>query len=136
VPAGAGLGAAAVGARRVLVVDDNPDAAEMLSRAMALAGHEARVAPDGPTALQVAEAFTPEIAFLDIGLPVMDGYELAQQLRRMPALRSVPLVAVTGYAQQNDRARALASGFDEHLAKPIDLVRALDCVSRLGEHVT
>jgi PAS domain S-box-containing protein len=119
------------GARRVLVVDDNPDAAELLEDALAAAGHDVRTAPDGPSALQLVESFVPEIAFLDIGLPVMDGYELAGLLRRLPALRAVPLVAVTGYAQDDDRQRALASGFTEHLAKPLDPDRVIDCIARL-----
>jgi CheY-like chemotaxis protein/nitrogen-specific signal transduction histidine kinase len=118
-------------ARRVLVVDDNPDAAELLQEALACAGHEVRTAPDGPSALQVVESFAPDIAFLDIGLPVMDGYELAGLLRRLPALRGVPLVAVTGYAQDNDRQRALDNGFTEHLAKPLEPVRVLECIERL-----
>jgi PAS domain S-box-containing protein len=118
-------------ARRVLVVDDNPDAAELLEDALACAGHEVRTAPDGPSALQLVKRFSPDIAFLDIGLPVMDGYELAGMLRRLPALRGVPLVAVTGYAQDNDRQRALDSGFTEHLAKPLDPDRVLECIERL-----
>jgi len=118
-------------ARRVLVVDDNPDAAELLEDALASAGHEVRTAPDGPSALQLVKSFAPDIAFLDIGLPVMDGYELAGLLRRLPALRGVPLVAVTGYAQDDDRQRALDSGFTEHLAKPLDPDRVLECIERL-----
>ena len=118
-------------ARRVLVVDDNPDAAELLEDALASAGHDVRTAPDGPSALQLVKSFAPDIAFLDIGLPVMDGYELAGLLRRLPALRGVPLVAVTGYAQDDDRQRALDSGFTEHLAKPLDPERVLECIERL-----
>jgi PAS domain S-box-containing protein len=118
-------------ARRVLLVDDNPDAAELLEDALASAGHEVRTAPDGPSALQLVKSFVPDIAFLDIGLPVMDGYELAGLLLRVPALRGVPLVAVTGYAQDNDRQRALDSGFTEHLAKPLDPARVLECIERL-----
>ena len=117
--------------RRVLVVDDNPDAAELLEDALACAGHEVRTAPDGPSALQLVKSFAPDIAFLDIGLPVMDGYELAGLLRRLPGLRGVPLVAVTGYAQDDDRQRALDSGFTEHLAKPLDPERVLECIERL-----
>ena len=74
----------------------------------------------------------PDIAFLDIGLPVMDGYELAGLLRRVPSLARTPLVAITGYARDDDRERALASGFDEHLAKPLHLDRVLECIERLS----
>jgi CheY-like chemotaxis protein len=116
---------------RVLVVDDNPDAADLLAEALSDAGHAVRTAADGPSALQLVETFLPDIAFLDIGLPVMDGYELASLLRRIPKLSQTPLVAITGYAQDADRKRALVSGFDEHLAKPIQLERVLECIDRL-----
>jgi signal transduction histidine kinase/ActR/RegA family two-component response regulator len=119
-------------ARRVLVVDDNPDAAEMLAEALAEAGHEVRTAGDGPSALRLVDTFPPNIAFLDIGLPAMDGYELASLLRRVPNLAHTPLVAITGYAQDHDRQRALASGFSEHLAKPLDLDRVLRCIDSLS----
>jgi signal transduction histidine kinase/ActR/RegA family two-component response regulator len=117
--------------RRVLVVDDNPDAAELLSDALTEVGHEVLTAADAPSALQLVQSFKPDIAFLDIGLPVMDGYELARQLRRMSSLAVTPLVAVTGYAQDDDRRRAIASGFTEHLAKPLTPDRVLDCIQRL-----
>jgi PAS domain S-box-containing protein len=109
-------------ALRVLVVDDNADAAEMLSEALRALGHVVETAEDGPTALRLAERFQPEIAVLDIGLPVMDGYELAEHLRE----NGTPpkLIAVTGYGQADDRARGVEAGFDAHLVKPIDL-RAL-----------
>jgi signal transduction histidine kinase/ActR/RegA family two-component response regulator len=117
--------------RRVLVVDDNPDAAELLHEVLTHVGHEVRTAADAPSALQLVQAFAPDIAFLDIGLPVMDGYELALQLRRTSHLATTPLVAVTGYAQDDDRQRALASGFNEHLAKPLAPERVLECIERL-----
>ncbi len=117
--------------RRVLVVDDNPDAAELMFDALTEVGHEVRTAADAPSALQIVQAFAPDIAFLDIGLPVMDGYDLARQLRRIPALKKTPLVAVTGYAQEDDRQRAFASGFTEHLAKPLTPDRVLGCIDRL-----
>jgi signal transduction histidine kinase/CheY-like chemotaxis protein len=117
--------------RRVLVVDDNPDAAELMYDALTEVGHEVRTAADAPSALQIVQTFALDIAFLDIGLPVMDGYELARQLRRIPSLSTVPLVAVTGYAQDGDRQRAFASGFTEHLAKPLTPDRVLGCIERL-----
>jgi PAS domain S-box-containing protein len=120
------------GARRVLVVDDNPDAAETLAEALVEAGHDARSVGDGPSALQLVDTFVPNIAFIDIGLPAMDGYELASILRQIPGLAQTPLVAITGYAQADDRKRALASGFSEHLAKPLDFGRVLECIESLS----
>jgi CheY-like chemotaxis protein len=116
----------------VLVVDDNPDAAETLTEALVEAGHDVRTVGDGPSALQLVATFRPCIAFLDIGLPAMDGYELASHLRRVPSLAHTPLVAITGYAQDDDRQRALASGFSEHLAKPLDFDRVLECIESLS----
>jgi CheY-like chemotaxis protein len=113
-------------------VDDNLDAAELLAEALAVAGHKVRSVGDGPSALKLVETFVPDIAFLDIGLPAMDGYELAGQLRRVSSLARTPLIAITGYARDDDRERALASGFDEHLAKPLDLDRVLWCIERLS----
>jgi CheY-like chemotaxis protein len=114
--------------RRVLVVDDNPDAVKTLAEALTIAGHVVRTAGDGPSALQVVATFVPDIVFLDIGLPAMDGYELASLLRKVPHLAHTPLVAITGYAQDDDRQRALESGFSEHLAKPLDFGRLLECI--------
>jgi PAS domain S-box-containing protein len=105
--------------RRVLVVDDNVDAAQMLHELLARLGHEAAVAHDGVAALAVAGAFQPDVAMLDIGLPVMDGYELARRLRAQRGASALRLIAVTGYGQDADRMRAQAAGFDHHLIKPI-----------------
>ena len=106
---------------RVLVVDDNRDAADLLASLLDTAGHESRVAYDGPAALDLADKFEPEIGLLDIGLPTMDGFELARRLRANPRLRGMRLIAVTGYARERDRERARAAGFDDHLAKPVSL---------------
>ena len=106
--------------RRVLVVDDNGDAAELLGRLLGSMGHEVVIATDGPQALELAPGFRPEIALLDIGLPVMDGYELARRLRSQN--QKIRLIAVTGYGQANDRARSRAAGFDAHMIKPVDPV--------------
>jgi signal transduction histidine kinase/ActR/RegA family two-component response regulator len=114
------------GSRRVMVVDDNKDAAELLAELLRGAGHAVVVAHDGPSALEIAERFQPEIAVLDIGLPVMDGYELGARLRRSGRIR---LVAVTGYGQEHDHARSREAEFELHLVKPIDpaaLLAALD----------
>jgi CheY-like chemotaxis protein len=104
---------------RVLVVDDNVDAAHMLHDLLAQLGHEAAVAHDGAAALVVAGAFQPDVAVLDIGLPAMDGYELARRLRAQRGASALRLIAVTGYGQDTDRMRAQAAGFDHHLIKPI-----------------
>ncbi len=113
--------AAATSALRVLVVDDNEDAADMLADALAAMGHEVRKAHDGPTALEVAAEQRPTVAVLDIGLPVMDGHELARRLRAMEGMAGVRLIAVTGYGQDADRRRTAEAGFDAHLVKPVDL---------------
>jgi two-component system CheB/CheR fusion protein len=107
--------------RRVLVVDDNVDAAESLATVLRIAGHEVRTTHDGGAALTAAEAFRPQVVLLDIGLPQMDGYEVARRLRARPGLEKALLVAVTGYGQEEDRCRAEEAGFDAHLVKPADL---------------
>jgi PAS domain S-box-containing protein len=106
--------------RRVLVVDDNVDAAESLTIVLRLLGHDVRAAPDGPSGLEVVRTYQPELVLLDIGLPGMDGYEVARRMRLMPEGRSVRLVAVTGYGQEEDRRRAHDAGFDCHLTKPVN----------------
>jgi CheY-like chemotaxis protein len=108
-------------AERILIVDDNQDGAELLATLLLAKGHDTRVAHDGPTALRLAAAFLPNIAFLDLGLPVMDGYELASRLREIPGLDRLRLVAVTGYGQESDRRRTCEAGFDHHLVKPVDI---------------
>lgn len=90
-------------------------------------GHETRVAYDAHSALDVAATFLPEVAFLDIGLPIMDGFELARRLREVPGLQGIRLVAVTGYGRETDRERTRAAGFHSHLVKPVDL-RLIDDV--------
>ena len=105
---------------RVLVVDDNADAAEMLALFLRSEGHEVRSAHDGPAALRTAESFRPEVVVLDIGLPRMDGYEVARRLRERAGPRTPLLVALTGYGQEEDRRRAREAGFDAHLVKPAD----------------
>lgn len=106
---------------RVLVVDDNEDAAELLAEALRALGYVVRAATNGPNALQVAGTFRPHVAVLDIGLPVMDGYELARRLRAVHPMTALRLVAITGYGRREDRLRSEEVGFDAHLIKPIDL---------------
>ncbi len=126
-------GAATGSGCRVLIVDDNEDAALMLAEALAADGHDTRTAFDGPTALDLAKTFRPEVALLDIGLPVMDGFELARLLNGTPGESRIRLVAVTGYGQEHDRLRSESAGFDAHLVKPVDIDRLSRLVRELTE---
>jgi signal transduction histidine kinase len=117
--------------RRILVADDNADAAGALSLRLELAGHEVRTAHDGLEALAVARAFQPEVVLLDLGMPSMDGYETARHLRRLSWGKQARLIALTGWGQQQDRIRTAEAGFDIHLVKPVselDLFRAIAAV--------
>ena len=113
----------------MLVVDDNRDAADTLAQALTAFGHDVRVAYDGPSALTVFAEFRPVLAFLDIGLPVMDGYELARHLREIDPTHTLTLVAVTGYGQKADRERSESTGFDRHLVKPVPVDEVLALAS-------
>jgi CheY-like chemotaxis protein len=106
-------------APKILVVDDNPDVAEMMRDSLTALGHEVRIAFDGPSALAIVEHFTPDVALLDIGLPVMDGHELAGRMRELGA--GTRFIAITGYGQETDRIRSREAGFALHLVKPVDL---------------
>ena len=110
---------AGAGAQRVLVVDDNADAAESLGLLLSLLGHEVQTAGDGHAALQLAERFAPQLVLLDIGLPGLNGYEVARAIRGAPWGQAMQLVAVTGWGQDRDRQAALEAGFDRHLTKPV-----------------
>ena len=114
-------GPAAGASRRILVVDDNVQAAESLAVVLRLWGHEVLVHHDGPAAIAAAPAFGPDVVLLDIGLPDLDGYEVARRLRARPDLPGLRLLAMTGYGRDEDRRRAAAAGFDHHLTKPVDL---------------
>lgn len=107
-------------ARRVLVADDNLDAAETLAMLLGLSGHEVHVAHGGAQALSVAASVRPQVAVLDIGMPDIDGYEVARRLRREDWGRRMMLIAVTGWGQDDDKRAAGAAGFDHHLTKPMD----------------
>ncbi|MFT3915194.1 MAG: response regulator [Anaeromyxobacteraceae bacterium] len=113
----------------MLVVDDNRDAAESLAEVVELFGHDPEVAFDGPSALERARARPPDVVLCDIGLPGMDGYEVARALRADPRLAHARLVAVSGYARPEDRRRAAEAGFDRHVAKPPDLVQLEEILS-------
>jgi PAS domain S-box-containing protein len=106
--------------RRVLVIEDNRDIADTLAVLLREAGHHVEVAFDGPSALATIDTFVPELVLVDIGLPDMNGYEVAEHLRRTPATASALIIAVTGYGQTQDREKAKAAGFDAHFVKPID----------------
>lgn len=104
--------------RRILVVDDNEDAAEMVGQIMSLEGHLVAVVNGGSEALAAVESFLPDVVFLDIGMPGMNGYEVAAELRRNPALSAARIVALTAWGDSASRSRAVACGFDAHLVKP------------------
>jgi PAS domain S-box-containing protein len=106
--------------RRILVVDDNSDSADSLSLLLGIMGNDVQTALDGPSALDKAQTFLPELVLLDIGLPGMNGYEVARRLRLFPGLKDAILVAQTGWGQEEDRRRSAEAGFDAHLVKPVD----------------
>jgi CheY-like chemotaxis protein len=113
--------AAGAGPLRVLVVDDNLDAAESLVALLEVLGHTTAVAHDGMQGLEAAREFVPDLVFLDIGLPGMSGYEVARAIRRTAALREVVLIALTGWGAQSDQQQSHEAGFDQHLTKPVSL---------------
>ena len=107
----------------VFVVDDSSDTRELLTEALEMMGYKVTAASDGPSALAVAEAVRPDIAVLDIGLPGMNGYQLADALRILPTWQGVKLIAVTGFSRPEDRAAASQAGFAAHLVKPVGLAQ-------------
>jgi CheY-like chemotaxis protein len=106
-------------ARRIVVIDDNQDAAESLAMLLRLKGHDVQIAYDGPSGLALALDGAPDCVLVDIGLPGMDGYEVAKRLRSRDGNGRTLLIALTGYGQQEDRARSQQAGFDHHLVKPV-----------------
>jgi two-component system CheB/CheR fusion protein len=117
-------------ARRILVVEDNTDGAESLREVLAMDGHSVEVAHDGPRGLEKAREFVPELVVCDIGLPGLDGYEVARAIRKDSALRGVFLIALTGYALPEDQRRASDAGFDTHLSKPTTVERIREAIAR------
>jgi CheY-like chemotaxis protein len=107
--------------RRILVVDDNVDGAETIAMLLTLFGHTVKTVHSGPDALEAAHSFQPGVMFLDIGLPGMSGYEVAQQLRSDPSMNGLILVALTGWGSEEDRQQAHSVGFDHHLTKPVGM---------------
>jgi CheY-like chemotaxis protein len=118
---------------RVLVVDDNRDAADLLAEMLTMAGHDVRVAYDGPSAIEVATGHDPHVALLDIGLPVQDGYEVARHLLAIPRKGDLRLVAVTGYGTAADHERSREAGFLAHLTKPLDVREVHSLLDRILE---
>jgi CheY-like chemotaxis protein len=122
---------AEIAQRRLLVVDDNRDAADSTGTLLLLWGHQVKVAYDGLNAVAIAREFRPDICLLDLGMPGMSGYEVAQQLRAEPALKETLLVAMTGFDRESDRVLSRRAGFDAHLVKPV-AIAALQEVLRPG----
>lgn len=122
---------AAANPQRVLVIDDNVDAAEVLGEYLQESGHEVKVVNDPIAALETLEALRPSVAIVDIGMPVMDGYDLAERMRQTAAGRQCRLIAVTGYGQEHDRERSRNAGFSSHLVKPVDLEELSRLVDRV-----
>ena len=120
---------------RILVVEDNAEAAESLATLLEVLGHEVHVAHDGPAALELARAKTPRVLLVDIGLPGMDGYEVARRAREDPRLRGAVLFALTGYGRDEDRAAALAAGFNGHLVKPVTVEAIEEVVAQSARTV-
>jgi signal transduction histidine kinase len=118
------------GTSRILVVDDNEDTASGMARLLELLGNEVRTAYDGPAALATARAFRPHFILLDIGLPGMDGYQVASALREDELARDAVIIAISGYGQEDDRRRSLAAGFDHHLVKPVELDSLVPLIHR------
>jgi CheY-like chemotaxis protein len=112
--------------RKVLIVEDNEDSREMLHCILSRAGHEVHEAADGAEGLDAALRLQPDVALVDVGLPLLDGYEVARRIRAVPERRGMVLVALTGYGLAEDRDRALQAGFDLHLVKPVDPEKLLD----------
>jgi len=111
----------AIPPRRVLIVDDSQDSTESLSRLIRSQGHEVRTALDGASALAVADEFRPDLVLLDLGMPVISGFEVASKLRARPEFDDVIIIAVSGYGQEETLNRSLDAGFDDYAVKPIDL---------------
>jgi PAS domain S-box-containing protein len=120
---------------RVLVIDDNVDAAQSLAKLLEITGHEVQVAYDGPSGLEAALAMRPDLVLLDIGLPGLDGYEVAQRMRQQATLKNIVLVALTGYGQDTDRQRSQEAGFDHHLVKPAKFAEIEKILAHLDERV-
>jgi CheY-like chemotaxis protein len=126
---------APIPARRILIIEDNPDAGQMLRDMLHRRGHQVDVAESGLEALHMLHEQRVDLVLCDIGLPGMSGYDVARAIRQDPALKSLPLVALTGYSQPEDREQSASAGFDHHLVKPVDLLDLDGVLRRLGAPV-
>ena len=119
---------------RVLVVDDNVDTATSLALLLRESGHDVRTAHDGPTALEAALDYQPDVALMDIGLPGLDGFEVAKRMRQQPILQKAVLVAMTGYGKESDRSQE--AGFDHYLVKPVQFEKVHEILASVSETAT
>jgi CheY-like chemotaxis protein len=122
--------APAISPRKILVVDDNVEAAEALSMLLGIIGHETQIAHDGPQALDAVREFEPDVVLLDLGLPGMTGFEVCREIRATPRQKSPMVVALTGWGQESDRKKSRESGFDHHLVKPVDYDALADLLAK------
>ena len=130
------LDASPVVRRRVLIVDDNRDAAEWLATLLSLSGHETHIALDGDQAVKAAERLLPDAILLDIGLPRIDGYEVCRRIREQPWGRGLMIVALTGWGQEEDRQKSKEAGFNTHLVKPVDDEVIMNLLASLPSSMT
>jgi CheY-like chemotaxis protein len=115
---------------RILVVDDDEDLAHLLAKVLVTRNYEVRTARDSATAMDAVAEFRPEVALIDIGLPTMDGYELARELRKLLPVEACRLIALTGYSEEGEKEKARAAGFEEHLLKPVNLATLRRAIER------
>ena len=115
---------------RILVVDDDEDLAQLLAKVLVTRNYEVRTARDSATAMRAVTEFAPEVALIDIGLPMTDGYELARELRKVLPLGSCRLIALTGFSEEGEKEKARAAGFEEHLLKPVNLATLRRAIER------
>ena len=118
---------------RVLVVDDNIDSAQCLGMLLEETGHDVKLAYDGPSGLQAAIDFRPNVVLLDIGLPGLNGFEVAKRIREQPTLKNIVLVALTGYGHESELRRSDEAGFDLHLVKPTDFLKIKEILASVSE---
>jgi len=121
---------------RILVVEDNPDGAESMAEILQMYGHEVGIAGDGPTALKMAPMFKPDVVLLDIGLPKMNGWDVARQLSAPRPLETPFIIAVTGYGRKEDRQHSAETGINLHLLKPVDPIELQAILERFRKVIT
>ena len=119
--------------RRILVADDNRDVVESFQIMLRILGHEVQTALDGEEAIEKAEQFRPDVIVLDVGMPMLDGYETASRIRQRPWSRDVVLIAVTGWGNDKDKLKSAEAGFDVHLVKPVDATTILEALEQMDQ---